>query len=149
MTCYARNKWYAQKGYAKKSTAEATRSAVWDRWGEGLHIAEIASTVNMSHEGVKAIITAYGGIRPAQRCRSQRVMSAAEREEISRGLKAGCSMREIARHLRRAPSSVSRERAGTAGSGSIERSMRMSARGGELVGRSGVCSLEMSTCGSW
>lgn len=109
MTCYAQKKWYAQKGYRKKSTAEATRAVVWDRWGEGLHIAEIASTVNMSHEGVKAIIAACGGIRPAQRCRSQRVLSAAEREEISRGLKAGCSMREIAWHLRRAPSSVSRE----------------------------------------
>jgi IS30 family transposase len=33
----------------------------------------------------------------------------AEREEISRGLKAGCSLREIARHLKRAPSSISRE----------------------------------------
>lgn len=109
MTCYARNKWYAQKGYAKKSTAEATRAAVWDRWDEGSYIAEIAGTLNMRHEGVNAIIAACGGIRPAQRCRSPRVLSTAEREEISRGLEAGCSMREIARHLRRAPSSIVRE----------------------------------------
>jgi IS30 family transposase len=59
--------------------------------------------------GVRAIIEASGGIRPAQRYRAQRALSAAEREEISRGLKAGCSMREIARHLKRAPSSISRE----------------------------------------
>jgi IS30 family transposase len=38
-----------------------------------------------------------------------------EREEISRGLAAGCSMREIARHLQRAPSSISREVARHAG----------------------------------
>lgn len=109
MKCYAQKKWYAQKGYRKRSAAEATRARVWDRWGEGLHIAEIASTLNMRHAGVSAIIAACGGIKPAQRCRSQRVLSAAEREEISRGLKAGCSMREIAGHLRRAPSSISRE----------------------------------------
>jgi IS30 family transposase len=70
---------------------------------------EIASTLQIREQGVRAIIGACGGIRPAQRCRSQRVLNAAEREEISRGLKAGCSMREIARHLRRAPSSISRE----------------------------------------
>jgi IS30 family transposase len=82
---------------------------VWDRWGEGLPMVEIASTLQIREQGVRAIIGACGGIRPAQRCRSQRVLNAAEREEISRGLKAGCSMREIARHLRRAPSSISRE----------------------------------------
>ena len=149
MTCYAQNKWYAQKGYPKKSAAEATRAQVWDRWDEGLSHAEIARTLNMRHEGVNAIIAACGGIRPAQRCRSPRVLSTAEREEISRGLEAGCSMREIARHLRRAPSSISREVRRTAASGSIERSMRMSAPGGVLVGRSGACSPQMSGCGSW
>jgi IS30 family transposase len=102
-------KWYAQKGYRKRSAAEATRALVWDRWGEGLPMVEIASTLQIREQGVRAIIGACGGIRPAQRCRSQRVLNAAEREEISRGLKAGCSMREIARHLRRAPSSISRE----------------------------------------
>jgi IS30 family transposase len=102
-------KWYAQKGYRRRSPAEATRALVWDRWGEGLPMMQIASTLKIREQGVRAIIGACGGIRPAQRCRSQRALSAAEREEISRGLKAGCSMREIARHLRRAPSSISRE----------------------------------------
>lgn len=102
-------KWYAQKGYRRRSAAEATRALVWNRWGEGLPMMEIASTLKIREQGVRAIIGACGGIRPTQRCRSQRVLGAAEREEISRGLKAGCSMREIARHLRRAPSSISRE----------------------------------------
>jgi IS30 family transposase len=102
-------KWYAHKGVPKRSAAEVTRGLVWDLWEEGLPMMEIASQLKVRENGVRAIIGACGGIRPAQRCRSQRVLSAAEREEISRGLKAGCSMREIARHLRRAPSSISRE----------------------------------------
>jgi IS30 family transposase len=43
------------------------------------------------------------------------VLKASEREAISRGLVAGCSMREIARHLQRAPSSISREIARSGG----------------------------------
>jgi IS30 family transposase len=50
-----------------------------------------------------------GGIRPPQRCRSQFALSVAEREEISRALAAGRSIRSIARLLGRAPSTVSRE----------------------------------------
>jgi Transposase and inactivated derivatives, IS30 family len=102
-------KWYAQKGYRRKSVAEAIRAQVWAGWAEGLLMVEIARMLQVRQTGVRAIIEACGGIRPAHRCRSQRVLSTAEREEISRGLQAGCSMREIARHLRRAPSSISRE----------------------------------------
>jgi IS30 family transposase len=64
---------------------------------------------------VTSIIDWHGGIRPAQRRRAARVLRATEREGISRGLAAGCSMREIARHLKRAPSSVSREIARSGG----------------------------------
>lgn len=72
-------------------------------------MSEIASTLKVRLNELRALIGACGGIRPPRRCRSSRALSATEREEISRGLKAGCSMREIARHLRRAPSSISRE----------------------------------------
>jgi IS30 family transposase len=89
--------------------AEATQRLVWERWADGLSMLAIASALKVRLSGVREIIVAYGGIRPPQRCRSSRAFSATEREEISRGLKAGCSMREIARHLRRAPSSISRE----------------------------------------
>jgi DNA-binding NarL/FixJ family response regulator len=102
-------KGYHQKGCRKRSALEARRVLVWKGWAQGLTMQEIAHTVKMRQKGVRPIIEACGGIRPAQRCRSQRVLSAVEREEISRGLLAGCSMREIARHLRRAPSSISRE----------------------------------------
>ena len=97
------------RGYPHRSALEATRARIWDRWCDGLTLTEIARTLEVRENGVRAIIAACGGIRPARRYRSQRVLSAAEREEISRGLQAGCSMREIARHLKRAPSSISRE----------------------------------------
>lgn len=97
------------KGYRKKSAAEATRAAVWDRWEEGLCLTEISRALQIRAPQVRAIVGSCGGIRPPQRRRSDRVLSAVEREEISRGLAAGCSLREIARHLHRAPSSISRE----------------------------------------
>ena len=50
-----------------------------------------------------------GGIAPTPRKRRPQFLSLAEREEISRGLAAGKSLRQIARDLKRAPSSISRE----------------------------------------
>lgn len=51
----------------------------------------------------------HGGIRPKPRCRSRLALSLLEREEISRGLVSGLSIRRIAAGLRRAPSTLSRE----------------------------------------
>jgi len=50
-----------------------------------------------------------GGIRPAPRKRSGVALTPAEREEISRGLAVGQSMRWIAGSLNRSPSTISRE----------------------------------------
>ena len=79
-----------------RAIAEATRAQVWDRWEEGLGLSEISRTLGVRQIRVCSIVAACGGIRPPQRRRSERVLSAAEREEISRGVAAGCSMREIA-----------------------------------------------------
>ncbi|MET0660334.1 MAG: IS30 family transposase [Steroidobacteraceae bacterium] len=94
---------------SRRSTSEANRSRIWTGWEEGLSMGEISHNAGVRIAQVRTLIGHCGGIRPASRCRSDRVLSAVEREEISRGLMAGCSMREIARHLGRAPSSVSRE----------------------------------------
>ena len=93
----------------KRGPAEATRSRIWDRWGQGLSMAEIARRLDVRSFQVRSIIQWHGGIRPPQRRRSRRVLAVGDREAISRGLAAGCSMREIARHLQRAPSTISRE----------------------------------------
>ncbi len=50
-----------------------------------------------------------GGKRPPPRSRSRLSLTLAEREEISRGVVAGHSLRSIATSLGRAPSTVSRE----------------------------------------
>jgi IS30 family transposase len=50
-----------------------------------------------------------GGIAPRQRARASAHLGAQEREEISRGLVAGSSVRALARQLGRSPSTISRE----------------------------------------
>ena len=58
---------------------------------------------------VHGVLSANGGILPAVRCRSSRSLSLTEREEISRGIAAGASIRKIAAIINRSPSTVSRE----------------------------------------
>lgn len=96
-------------GERKKTVKEARRAQIWGHWQQGLSIRGIACALGVRMVTVRAVIELGGGIRPPERCRSQRALNCMEREEISRGLCAGCSMREIARYLRRAPSSISRE----------------------------------------
>ncbi len=55
------------------------------------------------------ILAESGGIRPADRNRSKTALTLIEREEISRGVVAGKSIRAIAATLGRAPSTISRE----------------------------------------
>jgi len=56
------------------------------------------------------VISRTGGVRPlAPRVWSERRLSLGEREEVSRGIAAGESARQIAARLGRAPSTISRE----------------------------------------
>ena len=82
---------------------------MWDRWQTGDSLHEIARLLDRSHGTVAGQISRTGGIRPGARSRSGRSLSLAEREDISRGIVAGLSIRTIASQLRRAPSTVSRE----------------------------------------
>lgn len=70
---------------------------------------EIGRAFDRSHSSIWKILMATGGIRPAVRKRSRLALSFAERDEISRGLVAGFSLRIIADRLKRAPSTISRE----------------------------------------
>ncbi|HLO21670.1 MAG TPA: IS30 family transposase [Sphingomicrobium sp.] len=88
----------------------ATESAeVWDRWqrGEGLNL--IGRVFDRSSGAIFEHLKPHGGIRPPARRRSRRALSLDEREEISRGVAAGVSLRSIAGSLGRAASTVSRE----------------------------------------
>jgi IS30 family transposase len=89
--------------------SEAQKAMMWDRWERGESLHDIAALFDRGHSSIQRILSESGGIRPAQRVRSRLALSLSEREEISRGVVAGRSMRWIAVSLSRAPSSVSRE----------------------------------------
>lgn len=88
---------------------EADKSLMWDRWQKGDSLHEIARLFDRHHGSVRGILERTGGIRPPTRRRSSRSLTLSEREEISRGLAAGRSLRSIALRLGRSPSTVSRE----------------------------------------
>jgi len=88
---------------------EADKGLMWDRWEKGESLNAIARHFGRSHSSIQGILSRTGGIRPPQRQRSQRALTLAEREEISRGVVVGLSLRSIAALLGRAPSTVSRE----------------------------------------
>jgi hypothetical protein len=89
--------------------SEGQKAMMWDRWQRGESLANIARLFDRNHFAIQGILSKSGGIRPAQRVRSRLALSLLEREEISRGVVAGRSMRAIAASLGRASSTVSRE----------------------------------------
>ena len=88
---------------------ETDKALMWDRWQKGESLNSIARLFGRSHSSIQGILARTGGIRPPPRRRSRRSLSLPEREEISRGVFAGQSLRCIATTLGRAPSTVSRE----------------------------------------
>ena len=88
---------------------DADKSLMWDRWEEGESLNSIARHFGRGHSSIQGILSRTGGIRPPRRQRSQQALTLAEREEISRGVATGRSLRSIAVLLHRAPSTVSRE----------------------------------------
>ena len=88
---------------------ESDKALMWDRWEKGDSLHAIARLFDRSHGSVAGVFSKTGGIRPPQRRRSRQALTLAEREEISRGVATGQSLRCIAASLGRAPSTVSRE----------------------------------------
>jgi IS30 family transposase len=88
---------------------ETQKALMWERWQKGESLQQIAQLFDRNHSSVQRILAESGGIRPAPRCRSKVALTLAEREEISRAMVAGHSMRSVATRLERAPSTISRE----------------------------------------
>src|SRR6266852_1476331 len=94
----------------KRSRLSLTqRTEIWSRWKSGQSLHEIGRAFGKPHSYIRCLLLPRGGIAPALRRRSRLALSRAEREDVSRGIASGSSIREIARHLDRAASTVSRE----------------------------------------
>ncbi len=88
---------------------EAEIVEVWERRQAGDPTRVIARRLGRNSSSIRRVFENAGGVRPAPRCRAERHLCLTEREEISRGVAAGESLRVIASRLGRAPSTVSRE----------------------------------------
>jgi IS30 family transposase len=93
----------------KRLTIQEARE-LWSRWKQGQTLAEIGAALGgRAKTSLFTVLQKCGGVAPPQRVRSSRHLSGQEREEISRGLVAGASVRSLARQLGRSPSTISRE----------------------------------------
>jgi DNA-binding NarL/FixJ family response regulator len=77
------------------------RALIWDRWQKGETLHQIARLFDRYHSSIQRIMAETGGIRPAERRRSRWALTLTEREEISRAVVAGHSIRSIAASLGR------------------------------------------------
>lgn len=91
------------------STTNEQRREIWRRWKGGQSLIEIGRALGKIPGSVFHVVKANGGYVPAERTRSSRVLSALDREVISRGIAAGMTFAEIANSLGRPTSTVSRE----------------------------------------
>jgi IS30 family transposase len=85
------------------------KNAIWKRWKAGESLHEIGRAFDKPHSSIRCLLLPRGGIPPADRRRSPLALTLGEREDISRGIASGSPLREIARRLDRAASTVSRE----------------------------------------
>ncbi|MGH8653002.1 MAG: IS30 family transposase, partial [Gammaproteobacteria bacterium] len=95
----SRGRWYTP----------AFKAEVWRRWKSGESCSDIARALGKCPHPIYALVAQGGGVAPQARRRSPRALSLSEREEISRGMCSGESIRTLAKRMGRAPSSVSRE----------------------------------------
>ena len=100
----------AMEGNARTWFTPKQRAELWERWKSGQCVADIARALERRNKsGVYRVLALNGGIAPALRRRAPRALRLVEREEISRGIAAGWSIRRIPQGLRRSPSTISRE----------------------------------------
>ena len=93
----------------RKHFTDSDQTLIWERWQRGESLHQIAQRLVTRHSSIRQVLARTGGIRPPSRHRSARVLTLVEREEISRSVALGRSLRSIAEQLHRAPSTVSRE----------------------------------------
>ena len=92
-----------------KRFTEEEIERIWDMHQAGVPVKRLARKLGRQNASLRKLISGSGGIRPRGRVVNLRHLSLAEREEVSRGLAAGKSLRAIAHELGRAPSTICRE----------------------------------------
>ena len=85
------------------------KAEIWARWKKGESMTSIGRLFDRPSSSIFNMLSPTGGIRPPIRKRSSLALNLSEREEISRGIVADLSIRSIANHLNRSPSTISRE----------------------------------------
>src|SRR3954466_5712012 len=98
----------AMKKYHWVGFTAAQSAELWERWKKGEGLKSIGRAFGKPSSCIFAHLRPSGGIMPPTRRRSRVALTMAEREEISRGIVEGQSVRAIARMLTRAASTVSR-----------------------------------------
>src|SRR5260370_18042303 len=69
----------------KRSRLSPTQKPdIWRRWKAGQSLHEIGRAYGKPHPSIRCVLLPRGGIPPAARRRSRRVLTLAEREDISR-----------------------------------------------------------------
>ena len=85
------------------------RGEVWRRWKAGQSLHAIGRALGKNNVVIYLLLKRHGGIAPPIRRRSPSSLTLAEREDISRGIACGSSIRGIAQGLHRCASTISRE----------------------------------------
>ncbi|MGB4812055.1 MAG: IS30 family transposase [Methylophilaceae bacterium] len=93
----------------KRSFTEEEQRECWQLWRQGLGFSDIARELSSKPGTIFGVIRLNGGYSPPQHTRKKQHLTLLEREEISRGIAQGCSIRNIAAKLNRSPSTISRE----------------------------------------
>jgi IS30 family transposase len=89
--------------------SEAEQAEIWDAIERGEAMRVIARRLGRAHGSIRTFLVANAGRRPRPPGSSELRLRLSEREEISRGLAAGWSLRAIAANMGRSPSTVCRE----------------------------------------
>lgn len=97
------------RALSRRSFTEHQQNAIWSLWSQGKSLSEIGRQLKKHAGSIFCFLQKYGGIKPVKPIRSKRALTLLEREEISRGLSANLSVRNIAKSLNRCPSTISRE----------------------------------------
>ena len=119
------------------------RTDMWSRWKAGQSLHEIGRVFGKDHVSIQFMLAQHGGIAPASRRRSPLTLTLGERENISRGIACGSSIREIAKGLQQAVSTVSQRLPAMAGDLCIEPMKPITRPGSRPCGPSGAFWLSM------